>query len=41
MFTLDELIETIPGSLMSGIVPVVPPMKMRNAVKSGDVKKAG
>ena len=41
MFTLDELIETVPGSLMNGIVPVVPPVKMSEAVKSGDVKKAG
>ncbi len=40
MFTIDELIETIPGSLMSGIVPVVPPVKMSEAVKSGDMKKA-
>lgn len=39
MFTIDELIETVPGSLMSGIVPVVPPVKMSEAVKSGDVKK--
>jgi len=41
MFTVDELIETVPGSLMSGIVPVVPPVKVADAVKSGDVKKAG
>ena len=41
MFTIDELIEEVPGSLMSGIVPVVPPVKMSEAVKSGDVKKAG
>ena len=39
MFTIDELMETVPGSLMSGIVPVVPPVKMSEAVKSGDVKK--
>ena len=41
MFTIDELIEDVPQSLMSGIVPVVPPVKMSEAVKSGDVKKAG
>jgi 3-oxoacyl-[acyl-carrier protein] reductase len=41
MFTIDELIETIPASLMNGIVPVVPPVKMSEAVKSGDVKKGG
>jgi len=41
MFTIDELIEAIPGSLMNGIVPVVPPVKMSEAVKAGDEKKAG
>lgn len=41
MFTIEELIEDVPQSLMSGIVPVVPPVKMSEAVKSGDVKKAG
>jgi 3-oxoacyl-[acyl-carrier protein] reductase len=39
MFTVDELIETVPGSLMSGIVPVVPPVRMEEAVKAGDVKR--
>ena len=39
MFTVDELIETVPGSLMTGIVPMVSPVKMVDAVKSGDVKK--
>ena len=39
MFTVDELIETVPGSLMNGIVPVVPPVRMSDAVKSGDMKK--
>jgi NAD(P)-dependent dehydrogenase (short-subunit alcohol dehydrogenase family) len=39
MFTVDELIETVPGSLMSGIVPVAPPVKMEDAVRSGDMKK--
>jgi NAD(P)-dependent dehydrogenase (short-subunit alcohol dehydrogenase family) len=39
MFTVDELIETVPGSLMNGIVPVVPPVKLADAVKSGDMKK--
>ena len=38
-FTLDELIEAIPGSLMNGIVPVVPPVKMSEAVRAGDEKK--
>src|SRR3954470_7789019 len=39
MFSVDDLVETMPG-LMSGIVPVVPPVKMSEAVKAGDVKKA-
>ena len=39
MFTVDELIETVPGALMSGIVPVVPPVKMSEAVKAGEEKK--
>jgi len=41
MFTVDELIETVPGSLMNGITPVVPPVRMSEAVKAGDAKKAG
>lgn len=40
MFTLEDLIDTIPGSLMNGIVPVVPPVKMSEAQRAGDVKKA-
>jgi len=40
MFTIDELIEDVPNSLMSGITPVVPPVKMSEAVKAGDLKKA-
>lgn len=39
MFTIDELLEDVPQSLMTGITPVVPPVKMSEAVKSGDVKK--
>jgi NAD(P)-dependent dehydrogenase (short-subunit alcohol dehydrogenase family) len=39
MFTLDELIEDVPTSLMNGITPVVPPVKAAEAVKAGDVKK--
>jgi 3-oxoacyl-[acyl-carrier protein] reductase len=39
MFTLDELIEAVPGSLMNGITPVVPPVKKSEAVKSGEAKK--
>jgi hypothetical protein len=40
MFTLDELIEDAPVSLMNGTVPVAPPVKMSEAAKSGDLKKA-
>ena len=40
MFTVDELIETVPGSLMNGITPVVPPVKMSEAMKASDLKKA-
>ncbi|MCC6535083.1 MAG: SDR family oxidoreductase [Burkholderiales bacterium] len=39
MFTVDELVEAVPGSLMSGIIPVAPPVTMSEAVKSGDAKK--
>ena len=39
MFTVDELMETVPGTLMNGIVPVVPPVKMSEAVKAGEAKK--
>ena len=39
MFTIDELIEDVPTSLMNGITPVVPAVKMSEAVKAGDVKK--
>jgi 3-oxoacyl-[acyl-carrier protein] reductase len=40
VFTVEELAERIPATLMSGIVPVVPVVKMKDAVKSGDLKKA-
>ena len=30
--------ETVPGTLMNGIVPVVPPVKMADAVKAGEKK---
>ena len=38
MFTVDELIEAVPG-MMSGIVPVAPPIKMSEAVKASEEKK--
>jgi len=40
MFTVDELMEDVPVSLMAGIVPVVPVVKAADAVKAGE-KKAG
>lgn len=40
MFTIDELIEDVPNSLMNGITPVVPPVKMSEAVRAADLKKA-
>jgi 3-oxoacyl-[acyl-carrier protein] reductase len=39
MFSVDELIEIVPGSLMNGIVPVVPPVKMADAIKAGESKE--
>lgn len=39
MFSVDELIEVIPASLMNGITPVVPPVKKADAVKAGEAKK--
>jgi NAD(P)-dependent dehydrogenase (short-subunit alcohol dehydrogenase family) len=38
LFTLDELIQQIPASLMSGIIPVTPVVKMENAEKAGERK---
>jgi NAD(P)-dependent dehydrogenase (short-subunit alcohol dehydrogenase family) len=40
MFDLDELIEDVPTSLMNGITPVVPPVKISEAVKASD-RRAG
>ena len=39
MFTVEELIESVPGSLMTGIVPVVPQVKMADAVSASAAKK--
>ena len=39
LFTVDELMETVPASLMSGIVPVVPVVKMADAVSASAAKK--
>ena len=39
MFTVEELLENVPGSLMNDIVPVVPVVKMKDAVSSNAAKK--
>ncbi len=39
MFSVGELIENVPGSLMNDIVPVVPVVKMKDAVSSNAAKK--
>jgi 3-oxoacyl-[acyl-carrier protein] reductase len=39
MFTIDELVEDVPTSLMNGITPVVPPVKRSEAVKASETKK--
>jgi 3-oxoacyl-[acyl-carrier protein] reductase len=41
MFAIDELIEDVPTSLMNGVTPVVPPVKMADAVKAGELKRTG
>lgn len=41
VFTVDQLIELIPGAVVNGLTPVVPPVKMQDAVKSGESQKAG
>jgi NAD(P)-dependent dehydrogenase (short-subunit alcohol dehydrogenase family) len=40
VFTVDELIERIPTTIMVGVTPVVPVVKMADAVKAGEMKKA-
>jgi 3-oxoacyl-[acyl-carrier protein] reductase len=40
VFTVEELVQKVPESLMNGIVPVVPVVKMKDAVKASEVKKA-
>jgi NAD(P)-dependent dehydrogenase (short-subunit alcohol dehydrogenase family) len=39
LFTIDELIENVPGSLMNGITPVVPVVKRSDATPAGQDKK--
>lgn len=40
LFSVGELIERVPSTIMVGLTPVVPAVKMKDAVKSGDLKKA-
>jgi len=39
MFTIDELKESVPNALMSGVVPVTPVVKPSEAVSSTAAKK--
>jgi 3-oxoacyl-[acyl-carrier protein] reductase len=39
LFTVDQLIELIPATVANGLTPVVPPVRMQDAIKSTDVKK--
>jgi 3-oxoacyl-[acyl-carrier protein] reductase len=39
VFTVDQLIELIPSTVASGLTPVVPPVKMQDAIRSTDAKK--
>ncbi len=40
VFTIDELIERVPTTIMVGVTQVVPPVKMQDAVKASEMKKA-
>jgi hypothetical protein len=40
LFTIDELIEQVPGSIMVDLPQPVPPVKVAEAVKAGE-KAAG
>ena len=37
--TADQPDVSIPATVMSGVTPVVPPVRMQDAIKSTDVKK--
>ncbi len=39
LFTIDQLIELIPSTVMNGVTQVVPPVKRQDAIRSSDVKK--
>ena len=41
MFSVDELIEQLPSTIMSGLPEVVPPIAAGDVVKAGESKKAG
>lgn len=40
MFTVDELVATVPGSLISGIVPIVPQVSASEIIKAGELYPA-
>jgi hypothetical protein len=40
MFTVDELIEQVPASIMVNLPQPVPPVKLADAVKAGEKEKA-
>jgi NAD(P)-dependent dehydrogenase (short-subunit alcohol dehydrogenase family) len=39
VFTVEQLIEQIPATVMQGLTPVVPTVRMQDAVRVGDEKK--
>ena len=39
LFTVEQLIELIPATVMNGVTPVVPAVRMQDAIKSSDEKK--
>jgi hypothetical protein len=41
MFSVDELIEQLPTTIMTGLPEVVPSIKAEDVVKAGESKKAG
>lgn len=41
LFTVDQLIELIPGTVANGLTQVVPPVRMQDAVPAGESVKAG
>lgn len=40
LFTVAQLAELIPATVMSGVTPVVPPVRMQDAIKAEDARKS-